>query len=222
MTNNQTSKAVPVAVLVRVSTSKQETTRQESELRAVADAKGWQVVEVVAEEGISGASKERPGIERILDLVRQGSIRKVLVHEVSRIGRRNSIVHSFIEELTEAKVSLYWHSQAIETLLANGKPNPAAGIMLAVLSEMARAERETLRERINSGLAEARRKGKTLGRPTGSSMTPAEFLASHKDIVKQLRAGQSVRNAAKITGKGASTVQRVKAVLGSDGGRVPA
>jgi transposase len=41
--------------------------------------------------------------------------------------------------------------------------------------------------------------------------TAERLLSMHADIVKQLRVGQSVRNAAKITGKGASTVQRVKA-----------
>jgi transposase len=38
-------------------------------------------------------------------------------------------------------------------------------------------------------------------------------VAKHADIARALKAGQSVRNAAKITGKGASTVQRVKAAL---------
>jgi DNA invertase Pin-like site-specific DNA recombinase len=83
--------------------------------------------------------------------------------------------------------------------------------MLAVLAEMATAEVETLRERIASGLAEARRKGVTLGRPAGTTATPAAFLEAHKDVVKLLKAGQSIRNAAKISGKGISTVQRVKA-----------
>lgn len=204
----------PVAILVRVSTQKQETDRQTAELETVAAAKGWHVVEVVREHGVSGSSKTRPGLARVLDLARQGLIRKVLVHEVSRIGRRNSIVHAFIEDLTDAKVSLYWHSQGIETLLDNGKTNPATAIMLAVLAEMARAEKETLVERINSGLAEARRKGRTLGRPKGSAMDGAELLAKHPDVVRQLRAGQSIRNAAKITGKAKGTVERVKLALG--------
>ena len=46
-------------------------------------------------------------------------------------------------------MSLYWHAQEIETLLPSRKRNPAAAIMLAVLAEMARAETDTLRERIN-------------------------------------------------------------------------
>ncbi len=73
-------------------------------------------------------------------------------------------------------MSLYWHAQGIETLLPNGKRNPAAGIMLALLAEIARSEVETLRERINSGLAEARRKGVRLGRPPATKIDRQEFL----------------------------------------------
>jgi hypothetical protein len=51
-----------------------------------------------------------------LELVEAGTIEKVLVHEVSRLARRNSVAHEFIEFLEAHGVSLYWHSQAIETL----------------------------------------------------------------------------------------------------------
>ena len=88
--------------------------------------------------------------------------------------------------------------------------------MLALLAEMARSETETLRERTNSGLAEARRKGVKLGRPSGTSLSGDDLLTKHRDVVKALKAGQSVRNPAKITGKGPSTVQRVKAVMQSE------
>ena len=81
---------------------------------------------------------------------------------------------------------------------------------MAILSELARAEADTLRERIKSGLAEARRKGVKLGRRKGSTLPPADFLAKHRDLAKLLRNGCSIRHAAKITGKSASTVQRVK------------
>lgn len=97
-------------------------------------------------------------------------------HEVSHLARRNSIAHAFVETLEELKVSLYWHQQGIETLLPNGKRNPAAAIMFALLAEMARAEREILSERIKSGLNEAKRKGRKLGRPAGSTDSPEEFL----------------------------------------------
>ncbi|MCF7675554.1 MAG: recombinase family protein [Akkermansiaceae bacterium] len=205
---------LPVAILVRVSTLKQENDRQISELQGYADAKGYEVVEVCQEQ-ISGNADEasRHGLHRVEELARIGAIKKVLVHEVSRLARRNSIAHAFVETLEECGVSLYWHQQAIETLLPNGKRNPAAAIMFALLAEMARAERETLSERIRSGLKEARRKGRRLGRPKGSTVDRKTLLAKHSDIVRRLKEGHSVRNTAKITGKGGSTVQRVKELL---------
>lgn len=205
---------VPVVILVRVSTVKQDTERQIRELQTYADTKGYQVIEV-CRETVSGRADEddRHGLKRAEALAQEGKIRKVLVHEVSRLGRKNSVTHKFVESLEEFGVSLYWHAQSIETLLPNKKRNPAAGIMLALLAEMARNETETLRERINSGLREARRKGVTLGRPKGTIADRDSFLQKHKDVIRQLKDGRSIRHTAKIVGKGISTVQRVKAIL---------
>ena len=215
MATQRKSKPVPVAILARVSTDKQNTARQIHELRQAAEENGWEVIEVIDEAGVSGkaAPDERFGLIRAQVLASKGEIKKVMVHEVSRLARRNSTAHKFIEEMEALGVSLYWHAQRIETLLPNGKRNPAASIMFSLLAEMARSERETLVDRINSGLDKARREGKTLGRPQGTNLNQADFLTNHKDVVKQLRAGQSIRNAAKITGKGISTVQRVKAAI---------
>ena len=211
------SKRVPVAILVRVSTLKQENDRQITELQSYADSKGYEVVEI-CEEQVSGNAdqSDRNGLQRAEELARMGLVEKILVHEVSRLARRNSIAHSFVETLEGLGVSLYWHQHSIETLLPNGKRNPAASIMFALLAEMARSERETLSERIKSGLAEARRKGRKLGRPAGSTLNKADFLKKYSDVVRRLKEGQSIRNAAKITGKGISTVQRVKANLSSN------
>lgn len=204
---------IPVAILVRVSTVRQDTDRQVSELQTFADSKGYEVVEVCREQ-ISGMAEEeaREGLRRAEELARTGAICKVLVHEVSRLARRNSVAHRFVEALESYGVSLYWHQQGIETILPNGKRNPAAAIMFALLAEMARSERDLLSERIKSGLQEARKKGRRLGRPQGTSGA-SEVLEKHKDIVRKLKEGHSVRNTAKITGKGVSTVQRVKALI---------
>lgn len=203
----------PVAILVRVSTAKQETDRQTAELEAVAARHDWHVVEIVREHAVSGASKTRPGLDRIIELAESGTIRKALVHEVSRVARSNSIAHVFLDRLTDAGVSLYWHSQGIETMLDNGKRNPAASIMFSLLAEMARGERETLVERTKSGLAEARRKGVTLGRPVGSTMSNAEILAKHADVAKLLRSGHSIRHAAAIAKKSKGTAELVKRLI---------
>jgi DNA invertase Pin-like site-specific DNA recombinase len=205
---------IPIAILIRISTSKQETARQLSELTQYAADKGYLVVEV-CEETVTGdaADEDRHGLKRVEELAAAGRIRKVLVHEISRIARRNSVAHRFVEKLEHHGVSLYWHAQGIETLLPNGKRNPAAALMFALLAESARSELEFLKARIASGLAEARRQGKKLGRPAGSRLLPAKFLHKHRDVVRLLKTGQSIRNAAKLADKGISTVQRVRALL---------
>jgi len=204
----------PVAILVRTSTSRQETFRQIHELQDYAASQGYEVVEILRET-ISGKAdqSEREGLIRCEELARSGKIKKVLIHEVSRIARRNSIAHKFVETMEDFGVSVYWKAQNLETLLPNGKRNPAAGIMLALMAEMARNEIEVLSMRVRSGLAQAVRAGVKLGRPVGSNIPVEMFLKKHSDIVRLLKSGHSVRNTAKITGKGFSTVQRVKAAV---------
>jgi DNA invertase Pin-like site-specific DNA recombinase len=204
------TKNTPVAILVRVSSQKQETERQIKELQEYADSQGFKVIEVLRET-ISGKAdqSEREGLICCEELARSGKIKKVLVHEVSRIARRNSIAHKFVETMEDLGVSVYWRAQNLETLLPNGKRNPAAGIMLALLAEMARNEVEVLSMRVRSGLAQAKRNGVKLGRPKGQ-VTLGVFLKKHSDIVRLLKDNHSIRNTAKITGKGFSTVQRVK------------
>lgn len=217
---------LPVCILVRVSTNKQETDRQIHELEKVANDRGWKVAEI-CEEKISGSAKieDRAALMRALELAQAGAIKKVLVHEISRVARRSSVAHTFVEKLEECGVSLYWHAQGVETLLPNGKRNPSASIMLAILAEMARAEKETLQERIKSGLDNARqhgtKSGRAIGRPQGSTLDQSAFLAKHADVVKRLKQGNSIRDTARlvfgITDKGmpksVSTVQRVAAAM---------
>lgn len=205
---------IPVAILVRVSTSKQEVVRQISELEAVAEANGWEVVETL-QETISGNAnlEDRPALRRIVQLGDTGKIKKLLVHEVSRLSRRPSVALTFVEILEGLKVSVYWLAQNVETLLPSGKRNPSAAIMLALLAEMAKAERETLRERILSGLEEAKRKGIKLGRPAGSSMDRTAYLQKHHRVVRLLQKGMSIRNSASVAEVDKATVCRVKRIL---------
>lgn len=207
------SKPTPVAILVRVSTSKQETDRQVTELQDQADQQGYEVIEI-CRETISGsaASDEREGLQRTLTLAREGRIKKVMVHEVSRVARRNSVAHHFVEELEAHGVSLYWHAQRIETLLPDGRRNPAASIMFSLLAELSRNELETLSARIKSGLANAAKKGRYAGRPKGSKTPPQVLLKKHSGVVRQLRAGKSIRDCAAICGVSKGTVERVKKV----------
>jgi hypothetical protein len=95
------------------------------------------VIEICREQ-ISGMADEsdRPGLQRAEELARAGTVRKILVHEVSRLARRNSVAHGFVEMLEDLGVSLYCHTQGIETCLPNGKRNATSQIVVPPKPEL--------------------------------------------------------------------------------------
>jgi DNA invertase Pin-like site-specific DNA recombinase len=74
-------------------------------------------------------------------------------------------------------------------------------------------ETERLSERILSGLAEARRRGKRLGRPKGSVKPQDQLLVDYAMVVKDLNKGLSIRQTAVLRQVSTDTVQRVKRAM---------
>jgi DNA invertase Pin-like site-specific DNA recombinase len=201
------------AIFVRVSRKEQDYMRQVQDLRSVADRMGLEIVSEISEK-ISGtaATEDREGIQQLLDLARRRKISKVLVQEVSRLGRSTLEVLQIVEELTNLGVSIYVENIGIETL-TKGKANPIAQVLLTILAEFARMEKEVLRERILSGLDEARRKGVKIGRPEGVLKQAKDYIKGYPKVVKYLNQGHSLRNTAKLTDVSVNTVRRVKAAM---------
>jgi DNA invertase Pin-like site-specific DNA recombinase len=197
-------------IFVRVSKREQDYQRQIEDLRTVAQTQSLRIVAEIAEK-VSGVkyNQERDGLQELLTMARKREINKVLVQEVSRLGRSTVEVLNVLEELTKLQISVYVQNFGIETL-KNGKRNPIAQFMFTLLAEFARMERETLRERILSGMDEARRKGKHLGRPDGSSEDKEAFLKKYPSVVRNLRLGISARKTAKICDTSINTVRKVK------------
>ena len=200
-------------IFVRVSKKEQDYQRQLEDLRVVAQTQSVQVVAEISEK-ISGVrtNQERDGIQELLQLCRRGAIQKVLVCEVSRLGRSTVEVLQVVDELTRLGISIYGHHFGIETF-KKGKRNPVAQFLFTLLAEFARLERETLRERILSGMEEARRQGKKIGRPDGAVEEKATFLKKYGSVARNLRAGLSVRKTAKLCEVSINTVRKVKALL---------
>ena len=196
------------AIFVRVSKREQDYQRQLEDLRVVARSQSVQVVAEISEK-ISGVrtNQERSGIQELLQWCRQGTIQKVLVCEVSRLGRSTVEVLQVVDELTRLSISIYVHNFGIETL-KNDKRNPVAQFMFTLLAGFARLERETLRERILSGMEEARRQGKKIGRPKGVN---AENLAKARTAPDR---GLLVAEPVSLTGIRLSTVKRWRKLLG--------
>lgn len=201
------------AIFVRVSKKEQEYQRQIEDLRVVALAQQMEIVAEIAEK-VSGSvgNQERDGLQQLLTLARRGQIQKVLVQEVSRLGRSTVEVLQVVEELSALSVSIYIQNFGMETMKGN-KRNPVAQFMFTLLAEFARLEREVLRERIMSGMEEARRQGKKIGRPQGSPEERESFLKKYPSVVRHLKAGISLRKTAKLCEVAINTVRKVNAYV---------
>ena len=91
-----------------------------------------------------------------------------------------------------------------------GHPSLFAPIMIATLSTCAQLERDNISFRLQSGRKRYIEKGGKLGRKVGSVKTEEQVKAEYREVISLLRKGYSIRDMAKLSGKGVSTVQRVK------------
>src|SRR5262249_11252762 len=130
------------------------------ELEAVAAQRGWQVVEVYEDAGISGAKGRdaRPAFDRLLKDATRGKFDIIMAWSVDRLGRSLQHLVGFLGDLHGAGRDLYLHQQAIDTSTPSGKA------MFQMCGVFAEFERGMIRERVNAGLARAKAKGVKLGR----------------------------------------------------------
>lgn len=199
-------------IYCRVSRQDQDYQRQISDLKAAATSKGWEIAEVVTEK-VSGVKTKRAGIAKVLELAETGKFQKLLVTEISRIGRSTLQVLKIIERLTELKISVYLGNYGVETLQPDGKRNPMIAMLISILSEFAAMERDNLIDRTNSGLEFAKKNGTVLGRPFGTTKTNEQLISENPKVVKLLNAKRSVRETAKLTDRSVNTVLKVKRAL---------
>lgn len=90
------------------------------------------------------------------------------------------------------------------------KPSLLASVMIAILSTCAQLERDNITFRLNSERKQYVEKGGKLGRPTGSTKSQDKKREEYREVINLLNKGYAIRDVAKLTGKGISTVQRVK------------
>jgi len=138
------------------------------------------------------------------------SVGILLVSELSRLGRNAFEVLATVKDLIDSGVNLYMQKEQLTLLDAEGKPTMFAPIMIATLSTCAQLERENIKFRLNSGRKLYIERGGKLGRKVGSVKTTEQKREEYRDIISYLKRGYSVRNTAKLSGKGISTVQRIK------------
>lgn len=189
----------------------QDYDRQVKDLTLLAKTHNWKIQEIFTEK-ISGAKKndERTELTNLLAYVRAHNINKVLVTELSRLGRDTLQVLSAIELLNDAGVSLYIMNYNIETLDINGKVNPMSQFLITILAEVARMERKTIKERMDSGYKNYRQSNGKVGRKVGYRKTDEQFKLDYKDVIRLLKKGVSLRDISKATGNSINTIKKCK------------
>ena len=200
-------------IYARVSSvgERQSTERQVKDLSGYA---AYQNIEVrkVFEEHISGARKndERPVLCEALQYCKDNSIDVLLVSELSRLGRNAFEVLASVKDLLDCGINLYIQKEQFTLLDKDGKPSLFAPVMIATLSTCAQLERDNISFRLKSGRKLYVANGGKLGRKPGSTKSADQKKEEYREVISLLKKGYAIRNVAKLTGKGISTVQRVK------------
>lgn len=200
-------------IYARVSSigDRQSTDRQVKDL---SDYAVYQKMEVrkVFEEHISGAKKndERPVLCEAIKYCKEYRIDVLLVSELSRLGRNAFEVLASVKDLLDCGINLYIQKEQFTLLDKEGKPSLFAPVMIATLSTCAQLERDNISFRLNSGRKQYVEKGGKLGRPAGSTKSQDKKREEYREVINLLNKGYAIRDVTKLTGKGISTVQRVK------------
>lgn len=203
-----------VVLLCRVSTAGQDYSRQVDELSDFCSKMGWNVRRIFTAK-VSGAKKieERSELTEMLDYIRGNSIDKVCVLEISRLGRNTLEALKVIRLLNDNGVCLYIKNYNLETLGADGKPNPIASMICTILLEVAQMERLTIMERMASGrdryIAKCRADGIKMGRPGTYRKSDERMRTQYTKELGLLKKGISLRNISAITGTSVGTIRKL-------------
>ena len=203
-----------ICIFARVSTNVQDYERQVNELTTLAQRNSWSVEAVFCEK-VSGAKKnaDRKELSRMVEYVQAHNITKVAVLSICRLGRDTLQALEVIELLNKLGISLYIKNYGIETLTESGEINPMSQFLCTLLLEVARMERRTIRERVESGYKNYRANGGTVGRKVGYKKSDDAMREQYAEEIRLLRKGISLRNISKITGTSVNTIRKCQTFL---------
>jgi DNA invertase Pin-like site-specific DNA recombinase len=161
-------KAKRAALYVRVSTGEQNSEPQERALREYVQRRGWKLQKIYRDHGISGASAKRPALTELLKDCRRGSVDVLVVWKFDRFARSLNALISGLEACRSMGIDFVSITEAVDTSL------PVGELVFQMIGAVAQFERSLIAERVKSGLANARAKGKILGRPPLRKLTSKE------------------------------------------------
>ncbi len=125
---------------------------------------------IFTDQGVSGAQKNRPGLDAALAALKPGDI--IAVYKLDRLGR--SVLHL-------ADLLTCFHNKGIHFCSLNEGINtttPGGKLIFHIFSAIAEFQRDMIRENTMNGLEAARKRGKQLGRPR--KLGEFEVLEAHR------------------------------------------
>ncbi len=152
-----------VVLYARVSTEEQAKSgyslaQQMEALRDYASREGYEVLEEVLDRGQSGASLDRPGMDRVRDLVAVGGVSMVLAQDRDRFAREPAYHYLLKKEFEE-------QGTKIRALNDRGDESPEGELTDGILDQLAKYERAKTAERTRRGLLRKAREGKVIKGP---------------------------------------------------------
>ena len=197
---------------VRVSTEEQareglSLDAQEEKIRAYCTAKGWRLVRIYRDEGFSGKDLNRPGLQSLIQDLKNDGFEAVVVAKLDRLTRSVRDLGYLIDDLFDG-VALASVEESLDTTTAGGR------FVLHILGAVAQWERETIAERTRNTLRFKRERGEWVGRvPYGFKIGPDGRLVEDPEEIKNIqrmkrlrRRGRSYREIAERFGLSVATV----------------
>lgn len=190
-----------VAIYARVSTANngQDPTMQTRELEEYCQRRSWEIAGCYVDNGISGSKESRPELDRLMTDAHQRRFDAVLVWKLDRFGRS-------LRHLVNALAEFESLGVAFVSLRDNlDLSTPSGRLMFQIIGAMAEFERSLIVERVKAGMRNARAKGKRIGRPPRTHLSPE----MRNTIAEAYRNQQgSLRQLAAMFGTSVGTVQR--------------
>lgn len=147
---------------VRVSTEEQakhgiSLDMQRSKIGAYAALEDMDLIEIVADEGISGCNiKGRPGIQQVLEMVKSKQVKAVVVYKLDRLARNTIEALQVAKLLDRNGVALHSITEKLDTKSAMGR------FFFTLMASIAEMERGIIAERICAAMSRKREKGEAL------------------------------------------------------------
>lgn len=148
------------AIYARVSTHNSPNPEMQlNEVRAYCGRRQWAVSGEYVDTGISGSKERRPALDRMLADCRKRRVDAVVVYRYDRFARSVRQLVNALEEFRSLGIDFVSLHEGVDTSTPNGR------LVFGIFASIAEFERELIRDRVRSGLAAAKARGKQLGRP---------------------------------------------------------